>query len=75
MADDHDPHFDLSPLRIAMEHMIYRQGMALDAATLWFILYSAGLVRDNMGRERMEQIIEQAMEELQKDDDLSNGRP
>lgn len=64
--DDFDPEFDLAPLRIAMEHMIYRQGMKLDAATLWFILYSAGLLRDHMGMARVRQILDQAIEELEK---------
>jgi hypothetical protein len=70
MADDYNPHFDLSPLRIAMEHMIYRQEMTLDAATLWFILYSAGLLRDNMGIERMREILQQAINELEKENPI-----
>lgn len=66
-SDDFDPNFDLSPLRIAMEHMIYRQEMQLDAAALWFVLYSMGLVRDNLGEERMREILGQAITELEKD--------
>lgn len=61
-----NPHFDLSPLRIAMEHMIYRQGMKFDQAALWFVLYAVGLVRDNMGEDRMRAILAQAIGELEK---------
>ncbi len=67
MTDEHDPHCDFSPLRIAMEHMIYRQEMTLDQATLFFVLYSAGLVKDNFGIQRVKDIFQQAMEELEKD--------
>jgi len=64
--EDFDPHFDLSPLRIAMEHMIYRQEMKLDTAALWFVLYAVGLVRDHMGEDRMRAILAQAVQELEK---------
>jgi len=67
MASFQNSEADFSPLRIAMEHMIYRQGMTLDEATLFFILYSGGLVRDNLGKERMHQIFAQALEELENE--------
>lgn len=66
MEDDHDPHMDLAPLRIAMEHMIYRQQMELDRAALLFVLYALGLVQDNLGTQRMQSIIDQARDELSR---------
>lgn len=63
--ENFDPNFDLSPLPIAMEHMIYRQGMELDQAALFFVLFSLGMVRDNLGEERMREILAQAITELE----------
>ena len=64
--ENFDPNFDLSPLRIAMEHMIYRQEIELDHAALFFVLFSLGMVRDNLGEERMREILAQAITELEK---------
>lgn len=65
MADiDATPETDLSPLRIAMEHLLSHQGMALEQAAACMAAYAAMLTYDRLGLVKARAVIHTAMVEV-----------
>lgn len=60
-----DSNHDFSGLRIAMEHMLSHQNMALDQAAACMALYAMGLLIDHVGLEAGRALITTLENELE----------
>ncbi|MEC3949279.1 hypothetical protein [Sphingobium sp. HWE2-09] len=59
-----DTHTDLSPLRIAMEHLLSHQQMPLDKAAACMASYAAMLTYEHQGLQSARAVIHAAMEQV-----------
>ncbi|MDR6873567.1 hypothetical protein J2Y55_004594 [Bosea sp. BE125] len=60
------PDCDLSPIRLAIEDIVQRQGKSLYEAAFWSIVFAASLVEDRLGKDDRDRVIANAVGEMDK---------